>query len=121
MGDYDHYDYTVDMDDDSDCIDFGKWIGHTPANVLIKNPGWLVWAWENTNKWVGSVNIIRLACDKVGKKFTERVEESPSPIKLIDQLAIDEFERAVFEAYGCYPITVRNTIHERDSIPRNRS
>lgn len=109
MGDYDHYDYSVDKNDASTTIDFGKFQGYTPKEVLKHKPSYLIWAWENTNKWVGSEDLIRKAYDNCGKRMKDR-EFKPETNWTPEDTS--EFETAVLNAYGAYPLKAHHTKEE---------
>lgn len=118
MGDFDHYDYTEDKDDTLDTIDFGKFRGYSPKKVLTTKPGYLVWAYENTNKWVGSTKLIKKAYAACGLTYRERSKDvSVHPETVVDQETIDKCEQAILDAYGVFPVKERHTKNERVIIP----
>lgn len=107
MTDTDHYDYSVDKSDNSDQIDFGKFKGSTPVEVLRIKPSWLVWAWENTNKWVGSEHLLMNAYGRCGRVFKERecaIEDETSTRE-----STEDFDNAVLDAYGVSPLKAKHT------------
>ena len=101
----DHYDYTVDRSDNKDTLEFGKFIGCTPAYVAKIKPGYIVWAWESTNKWVGSESLVARAYGQCGKVFKERTiePELPSDSHTAEELAA--FEQTMIDSFGSYPMT----------------
>lgn len=111
MTDTDHYDYSVDLDDDRDVIDFGKWKGFTPSQMLTKKPSYLIWAWENTNKWVGSEDIIRSAYRISGWDFKPRSDATVEAIRYEDD-PTEDFDNAILDAYGVSPLRAKHTWEE---------
>lgn len=109
MGDHDHYDYSVDKSDSLDTIDFGKFQGATPKEVMRQKPSYLVWAWENTNKWIGSEDLIQRAYNVCGKRM--KVREFKPEVNWTPE-DTTEFERAVLDAYGAYPLKAYHTKEE---------
>lgn len=105
MTDSDNCDYTEELNDDVDTIGFGKYGGLTPLNLLIKNPAYIIWAWNNTNKWVGSEEIVRRAHAIQGVKFTHRPEAQPLPPN-----PVHEFEATCLAVFGCFPYKARDTL-----------
>lgn len=109
MGDYDHYDYSVDKNDALDTIDFGKFQGATPKEVLKQKPSYIILAWENTNKWVGSEDLVKTAYKNCGKRMKDREYK---PDVSYEPESTEAFEEAVLVAYGCTPIKAKHTKEE---------
>ena len=105
--DDDTYDYDEDLDDEHDTLQFGKYATRTPRELLDTYPGYLVWCWESTTRWVGSETLIRDAYAAVKKKFKPRAtvapKQSPEVVAADEQERIEAFEQAVYDTWGCFP------------------
>lgn len=93
------HDYESELSDTGTPLDFGKYTGLTPEQVLSKDPGWLVWCWTKTHRWCGSEDLLRDAFDETGKVFVPRTPNEVLP----PAGSIEDFEAAILEAYGAFP------------------
>lgn len=100
------YDYTAEKDDKRDKIGFGKHKNWTPAELLMHEPKYIVWAWNKTQFWVGSEDLVRRAHKITGDTFKPRAEpteaaETFRPVNAAE--LVDDFEATCIETFGCFP------------------
>lgn len=98
-----HYDYTSDKDDMRDKIGFGKHKNWTPADLLMNEPKYIVWAWNKTQFWVGSEDLVRRAHKITGDTFKPREDTSAQVENPREELAIESFEATCLQTFGCFP------------------
>ena len=106
MGDTDDYDYTKNLDDNHDTLDFGKYKGWTPKDVARQNPGYLRWAYHNVPRWVGSSEFIQQMCKDNGWEFKETAIEI-TPYDVYEDTTA--FDNAILDAFGVTPIRAIHT------------
>lgn len=92
------YDYTSGLSDETDTLQFGKYRGVTPAELLAIDPGYIVWATDKTSHWVGSKEIVAAA--RAAKKLPPL---PPAPTPTNRDQTIQQCEEAILHAYGAFP------------------
>jgi len=117
--DPEYYDYTAELDDKVDTLQFGKYNGKTPMYVFAENPGYICWATNNTNHWVGSETVVAAVF-----KATGHPREKAKPAKPVNQLKaaadawsnmtqeqrnaeVAAFESRMYETFGEFPLTTK--------------
>lgn len=88
-------------DDANDALGYGKYKTLTPLQVLELDPAYIVWAHEHTHMWAGSEDVIDSAYERISK-FRKAKAALVQP-KVNQKNVIEEFEQAVYEAYGQFP------------------
>lgn len=101
----DTYNYDEELDDFKDCVGFGKFQDKaTPADILVQNSGYIVWAWENTTHWIGSEVLVRKAYAAQNKGFRPRnVIQKSKALPAVEGDPIEQFEEAVLDTFGVFP------------------
>ncbi len=110
----DRFDYESELKDDEDTIQFGKYKGLTPLDVLRQDPGYIVWANSAYPQgWVGSSKIIEAAKKIVpdqgthinNKKLqqTGNYKANSGGVSHFNSPEVYAFEEAMLEAFGEFP------------------
>lgn len=110
MTDANHYDYTAEKNDYKDTIGFGKYKNCTPSTLAQIEPKYIVWAWKNTEFWVGSEELVRNVHRIVGETFRERTDKAKqADTESREPMRIEAFEEACLDTFGCFPYKSWNT------------
>jgi len=97
------YDYTVGLSDETDTLQFGKYRGVTPVELLAIDPGYIVWATNKTAHWVGSKEIVAAAARAAKKLPLPPAPRKPAPTPTYRDQTIQQCEEAILHAYGAFP------------------
>ena len=103
------FDYESELDDEVDTIQFGKYKGLTPAEVVARDPGYIVWATNAYPQgWVGSQDIIDRALKIVPSQDVHVKAKQHAKFATVNsysnrQALIAAFEEAMLETFGEFP------------------
>lgn len=110
----DRFDYESELKDDVDKLTFGKYKGQTPFQVFVKDPGYLVWCWNNTIYWAGSEELVRKASMDSEMSMKERpMIMQAAQTNKSSWPSVAEFEEAMLEAFGEFPTPYWKTVGRR--------
>ena len=108
----DDWDYAKELDDEVDTLQFGKYKGLTPAEVAFKDSNYIVWATQNTHHWVGSDELV----ERIFKLKKIPMTKAPPPSTKADWKPVEDFEEAMYEAYGEYPVRANRSIPNEHQV-----